>query len=91
MKVLPVNVKPTRKTPEFNESSVPAGLLKAHKTKEGVWGKIVIVEGSLRYTITEPELEVLTLDANVPGIIEPNVLHEVDPIGSVRFFVQFYE
>jgi len=47
MKLLPDNVSPYKKTPEFTELAVPKGLLKDHRTKEGVWGKIVILEGNL--------------------------------------------
>ena len=55
MQVFPNDVTAYKKTPEFNESSIPKGLLKTHKTKAGVWGKIVILEGELQYTINEPE------------------------------------
>ncbi len=57
MKALPKNVTAYKKTPEFDELSVPKGLLNAHQTKVGVWGKIVILEGQLQYTINEPIIE----------------------------------
>lgn len=91
MKQLPSDVVSYKKTPEFDELSVPAGLLRAHKTKESVWGKIVVVEGQLQYTINEPEKEIVVLDPDHPGIIEPAVLHEVKPLGSVRFYVEFHK
>ncbi|MFT5709012.1 MAG: tellurite resistance-related uncharacterized protein, partial [Oceanospirillaceae bacterium] len=42
MKELPVNVTSYKKTPDFDESSIPKDLLKAHQTKEGVWAKISV-------------------------------------------------
>lgn len=90
MKPLPEAVVAYKRTPEFDENSVPNGLLKSHQTKESVWGKIVVLEGCLQYTILEPELEVILLDANHFGVVEPTVLHEVKPQGSVRFYVEFY-
>ena len=90
MKALPADVKSYKKTPEFDETSVPKGLLKAHQTKEGVWGKIVVLEGKLKYTINEPETEVIILDENNYGVVEPTIYHEVEPLGSVRFYVEFY-
>ncbi|NND82830.1 MAG: DUF1971 domain-containing protein [Gammaproteobacteria bacterium] len=39
MEKLPDDVRLTRKTPEFDEITVPKGLLKAHQTKAGVLGK----------------------------------------------------
>ena len=90
MKQLPSNVAPYKRTPEFTEESVPAGLLNSHQTKELVWAKIVILEGRLQYTIHGPEQEVIILDDSVYGVVEPTVLHEVKPLGNVRFYVEFH-
>ena len=90
MKHLPANVESYKKTPEFTETTVPDGLLKDHQTKEGVWGKIVILEGSLEYTILEPDEEVIKLTENNCGVVEPIVLHHIKPLGRVRFYVEFY-
>jgi tellurite resistance-related uncharacterized protein len=91
MKNLPESLNPVRKTPEFNEGSIPKGLLKAHQTKKGVWGKIVIIEGKLQYKINEPEEEINILDSDKFGVLEPTILHEIKPLGSVKFYVEFYE
>lgn len=90
MKDLPDNVSPYKKTPEFTELTVPAGLLGDHQTKNGVWGKIVILEGNLEYTILEPEKEIIHLDPKIFGVVEPTVLHFVKPLGQVRFYVEFH-
>lgn len=90
MKNLPENVTPYKKTPEFTELTIPKGLLKQHKTKEGVWGKIVILEGVLEYTITEPEMEMITLNESKHGVVEPTILHHITALGMVRFYVEFY-
>ena len=90
MKTLPNDVSPYKRTPEFTEDTVPAGLLRAHQTKDSVWAKIVVLEGKLQYTINEPEKEVTILDSNTFGVIEPTVLHEVKPLGPVRFYVEFH-
>lgn len=91
MKNLPQNVKLVNQTPEFDEGSIPKGLLKAHQTKKGVWAKILVTEGTLQYTINEPEQEVIVLDTERFGVVEPTVLHEVKPLGPVRFSVAFYQ
>jgi len=90
MKDLPQNVVAYKRTPEFDEVSVPAGLLNNHRTKEGVWGRIVVLEGSLLYTIHAPQEEILLGPSN-SGIVEPAVLHHVTPSGNVRFYVEFYK
>tara|TARA_R110002074_G_scaffold210044_1_gene379058 strand:+ start:922 stop:1197 length:276 start_codon:yes stop_codon:yes gene_type:complete len=91
MKNLPENLNPVRKTPEFDQGSIPKGLLKAHQTKAGVWAKIVIVEGQLQYRINQPEVEIIILDTEKFGVVEPGILHEVKPLGPVKFHVEFYE
>jgi tellurite resistance-related uncharacterized protein len=90
MKQLPQGVSSYKKTPEFATGTVPAGLLKSHQTKEGTWGKIVVLSGLLKYRILEPELEEIVLSPELPGIVEPTVLHEVEPLGEARFYVEFY-
>ncbi len=90
MKALPSHLTAYKKTPEFTEDTVPAGLLNDHTTKEGVWGKIVILSGQLEYTIQEPEVEVIELSPSKWGVVEPTILHHIKPLGSVNFYVEFY-
>ena len=90
MKTLPSTVTAYKRTPEFTELTIPKGLLKDHKTKENVWGKIVILEGILEYTIIEPERCVIQLSANNHGVVEPTISHHIKALSKVRFYVEFY-
>ena len=90
MKIIPENVQAYKRTPEFSEASIPQGLLNDHNTKAGVWGKIVILEGILEYTIQEPEVEVIQLTPEKFGVVEPTILHHIKALGPVKFFVEFY-
>lgn len=90
MKTLPTAAKPYKKTPTFNQDSVPPGLLKAHQTKAGTWGSIVVLSGKLLYRILEPVAEEIELSPSHPGVVEPQILHEVEPLGAVEFYVEFY-
>jgi tellurite methyltransferase len=89
VKTLPDAVRPYRRTAEFSESSVPPALRGRHTTKPGVWARIHVLEGSLRYRILAPEPEEHVLTPDSPGIVAPEVPHEVEPVGRVRFFVEF--
>ena len=42
---LPDNLVPYKHTDMFTETTVPAGLLRDHNTKEGVWGLIRVDDG----------------------------------------------
>lgn len=89
MKSLPPDVVPYRRTAEFSEITVPDALRRRHTTKRGVGGRIHVLEGSLRYRILEPQIEEHVLSADHPGVVEPEVPHEVEPLGKVRFYVEF--
>lgn len=64
--------------------------MKAHSTKRGVWGQITVLEGRLLYRVLGTSPKEYTLDVNNPGVIEPGIEHEVEPIETVRFFIDFY-
>jgi tellurite resistance-related uncharacterized protein len=102
MKELPPDMVAYQRTKEFTNDTVPAGLLRSHTTKRGVWGRIHVLEGSLCYRILEPKLEEIIRTAGIErdtssgkggsgmiGIIEPENPHEVECIGKVRFYVEF--
>jgi len=89
MKTLPKNVSAYKKTKAFTEKTVPEGLLNNHSTKAKTWALIHVENGELEYTIENKEQHILT-KGNV-GVVEPEILHCVKPIGQVSFFVEFYK
>lgn len=86
---LPPGLTAYRRTPVFTETTLPAALRQRHRTKAGVWGVVNIVEGRLRLTYLDPPRETI-LDPATPGVIAPEETHEVEPLGPVRFFVEFH-
>lgn len=89
MRTLPPNVNAYGKTPVFTQETAPAGLLKGHATKDGVWGLIHVLCGELRLTIEGTEA-VHVLRPGAPGTIEPAQPHHVTPLGDVEFYVEFH-
>ncbi len=91
--VLPQGAEAYKRTPSFDEASVPAALLRDHSTKEGTWGLLRVEQGQLRYAVTDPRRsrsETVLTPMTVPAVIEPTILHHVEPLGAVRFHVEFY-
>ena len=86
MPVLPEGLSAYKETKAFDAKSVPKGLLHDHTTKAGTWGRIVVAEGRLLYTIDK---ESWVLQRGVVGIVEPMVPHRVAPLGPVLFHVEF--
>ena len=88
---LPLGLTPYKRTADFNEATIPAGLLRTHSTKHGVWGRIHILAGTLAYRILDVRRQAREslLVPGTDGVVEPTILHEVEPRGPVRFFVEF--
>lgn len=89
MKELPSSLNVYKSTPVFDQDSAPKGILNEHSTKPGVWGRINILEGELLYTILKEPGEEIVLNSKKFGVVEPEVLHKVTPLGKVKFFVEF--
>lgn len=88
MKTLPPDLELYNQTRTFTEANLPQALTQAHHTKPGIWGRIVVQSGSLKYCITSSGEE-HTLDDKTPGVIEPEALHQIEPLGAVRFHIEF--
>lgn len=88
MAEIPFDAQAYHRTAEFTETTIPHGLQHQHATKAGVWGRIVVLEGSLIYRVLADDSAVI-LDPTAPGVVEPEVLHEVEARGPVRFYVEF--
>lgn len=87
---LPAQAEAYRGTRVFTEATIPSGLLRSHSTAPGVWGLIHVLEGRLLYRVLDPLSERILEPGSLPGVVEPTVLHEVVPLGPIRFYVQFH-
>ena len=86
---LPEHFQPYHRTPVFTEETVPAAITRDHHTKPGTWARIRVEEGRLRYHV--PSLgRVFELSPEESGVVIPEVVHHVEPVGRVRFSVEFY-
>ena len=86
---LPAGLQVYKTTPHFDETFLPKGLRKDHSTKIGVWGRIQVFEGSLRYVVTAPFESEHIIHAGQNATIAPLVVHFVQPIETVKMQVEF--
>ena len=86
---LPAGFVAYKQTAVFTEETVPAALRAEHTTKAGVWARIVVLEGRLRYRVAALGVDV-ELAPGRDGIVPPEVRHQVEPLGGVRFVVEFH-
>jgi tellurite resistance-related uncharacterized protein len=86
---LPDDLHVVRATDVWNEETMPSGLRRRHRVAAGTWGRLQVQEGELRFRLsTQPALD-LIVRPDCPQPIPPEVDHEVEPLGRVRFFVEF--
>lgn len=86
----PLAPAPYKRTAVFDENTLPAGLRKEHRTKQGVWGVIRVLDGRVRYKVLKPQSEVI-LEPGHPGLVLPDQPHFVEPLGAARMQVEFYD
>jgi tellurite resistance-related uncharacterized protein len=87
---LPEAYAAASRTADFSEASVPAGLLRRHTTRRGVWVLIHVQRGRLEYRVDAPFHTREILEPGSPGVVLPEVEHCVAPSGAVAFFVEFW-
>ena len=87
---LPDDAILVRTTVAFDESTVPAGLLRAHRIAEGVWGRLVVQAGTVTFRFEDNEGSPHRMTAGSSIVIPPSKPHHVslDPAGS--FVLEFY-
>ena len=86
---LPADAVLVRVTDEFEASTVPRALRRSHRVAPGVWGVLVVRDGSLRL-VWERVHDVCVLSAGDRQVIPPDVEHHVEVDGPVRFVVEFH-
>lgn len=87
---MPAGFAAYKRTAEFDETTVPAGLLRDHTTKAGVWAVIHVLAGKLRYVVEPPLARDEVLEPGKDGIVVAEAPHRIEPQGPVRFFVEFH-
>lgn len=85
----PDDLEAYRRSPDFTEATIPEALQRSHSTKAGVWAKLHLIEGSLRFHDLETGRTQL-LSAGAHPVILPGRPHQVELVGPVRFFVEFH-
>ena len=79
-----------RRTPEFDEHTIPAGLKRNHATRRGIWGQIHVLAGKLLYRVEAPVDRTIPITAGAYEAVVPQVPHRVEATGTVRFYVEFH-
>lgn len=87
---LPEGLEYVRTTPTFDNASVPAGLLRAHRVAPGVWGRLLVHAGALVFVFEDEPDAPVTVAAGATIAIPPDRLHHVELPGPARFAIEFH-
>lgn len=89
---LPPGLEHVRTTDVFDEHTAPAGLRRAHRVADGVWGRLVVHSGALRFRFEDdPSDQARIVAAGGAVVIPPARLHHVVfDQGPATFAIEFH-
>lgn len=87
---LPDGLEFQRVTNVFTAETVPAGLLKAHRIADGVWGLLKVEQGSVFFIEEVEDGRSVRVGVGDHHVIQPKVPHRVEPSEDARFMIEFY-
>lgn len=88
--VLPEGLELVRTTDVFDNDSVPAGLLRAHRVAKGVWGRLVVHTGSVVFAFEDAPDDPFTIGSGETMVIPPGRRHHVELPTPATFAVEFH-
>ncbi len=77
----------------WDQDTLPSGLLNAHRTPEGRWGRLQVFDGAIDFQFEREEPETSParrLEAGAVQPIPPGAPHRLIPAGPVRLELQFW-
>jgi tellurite resistance-related uncharacterized protein len=86
---LPEGLVVERTAGPFDESTLPAGLLRAHRLPAGTWGRLRVLDGAVDFWLGTDVAVEHHLGTGQSQPIPPDVTHEVRPTGPVRLIIDF--
>jgi tellurite resistance-related uncharacterized protein len=88
--VLPQGLEHVRTTDVFDNASVPAGLLRAHRVAAGVWGRLVVHAGAVTFVFDDEPDRPITVSAGATIAIPPMRQHHVELKEPAAFAIEFH-
>jgi tellurite resistance-related uncharacterized protein len=86
----PDGVTRYREGPQWDATTIPAGLRASHSLRAGVWGELVVHSGRIRLRYLAPLDRTLELGPGDTASIPPELPHELELIGDVQLRVDFF-
>lgn len=87
---VPPGTTHVRTTDVFDADTVPAGLLRAHRVADGVWGRLVVLDGTVRFLFEDEPDQPIIVGPDQAVTIPPGRLHHVELGQPARFVIEFH-
>lgn len=87
---LPAGLSAYRVVGPFDSESLPEGLLREHRLKEGVWGLLHLLEGNVRFVWDDAGGGEVVLAAPTEMVVPPTVPHHLEHDGDFRLTITFH-
>ena len=88
--VMPNGFELVRTTDVFDNTTVPAGLLRAHRVADGVWARLIVHTGSVTFVFEDQPDQQIIVNAGEHVAIPPARLHHLELEQPSTFAVAFY-
>jgi tellurite resistance-related uncharacterized protein len=87
---LPLGVEYVRTTDVFDNATVPAGLLRAHRIADGIWGRLVVHTGTVTFVFDDEPDQPIAVSAGASVAIPPGRQHHLEPNEPATFAIEFH-
>lgn len=87
---LPAGLELARTTDVFDNDTVPVGLLRAHRVADGVWARLVVHAGTVRFVFEDQADQPIDVAAGDHIVVPPARLHHVELAGPAQFALEFH-
>ena len=87
---LPADARYDRRSPEWDEHSLPAGLRRGDGSGRGMWKVLTVHAGAVRLMIAGGKPAVSELGPGDSHPVPPGAEHEVELLGAARVSLEFY-
>ncbi len=87
---LPDGLELARTTDVFDNNTIPAGLLQAHRIASGIWARLVVHTGAVVFVFDDEPHRPLPIEAGNGVVIPPSRPHHVELDGPATFAIEFH-
>lgn len=87
---LPDGLELARTTDVFDNDTVPAGLLRAHRVASGIWARLVVRTGNVGFVFENEPDKPMNIEAGDSVVIPPARPHHVELDGPATFVIEFH-